>query len=173
MVQIAAVTAIAVVVLWAAVAYNRLVTFRNRCRNAWSQVDIQLERRHELIPALADVVRRYASHERETLQRLADARGRAVRAATVPEKGNAEETLDGALSNVFAVAEAYPDLKAHRSFLELQDELRDTEEMIRFSRQFYNDTVMRYNVRLEIFPNVIFARLFGFREADYFQFTTS
>lgn len=169
MAHIVLAAALAVVVLWAAFGYNRFVTFRNRCRNAWSQVDIQLERRHEVISELADVVQRYAAHERDCFQRLVEARARAIEAVTVSEKGNAEGTLTGALSSVFAIAEAYPDLKAHRPFLALQRELTSTEDKIRFARQFYNDTVMRYNTILAVFPNIIIARLFRFRWEDYFE----
>ncbi len=161
---------IAALMLWAGIMYNRFVAFRNRCRNGWSQIDILLERRHELIPRLEDVVRRYAAHERDSLQRVTDARARALAAGTVPEKGSAESDLTGALSNFFAVSEAYPELKAHQTFLGLQRELGATEEKIRIARQFYNDTVMRYNTLLGIFPNVLLARLFGFNEEEHFVF---
>ncbi len=160
---------IAALMLWAVIMYNRFVTFRNRCRNGWSQIDILLERRYELIPRLEDVVRRYAAHERDSLQRVANARARALAAGTVPEKGSAESDLTGALAGLFAVSEAYPELKAHQTFLELQRELGATEEKIRIARQFYNDTVMRYNTILDIFPNVILARLFRLGEEDYFN----
>lgn len=173
MAQIALAAALVAVALWTAVIYNRFVTFRNRCRNSWSQVDVQLERRHELIPKLADVVERYAAHERDSFQHLAEARTRALGAGTVAEKGNAEDALTRALSSVFAIAEAYPGLKAHRSFLKLQRELSDAEDKIRFARQFYNDTAMRYNTSLAVFPNIILARLFRFREEDYFECGTS
>lgn len=160
---------IAALMLWAGIMYNRFVTFRNRCRNGWAQVDILLERRHELIPRLEDVVRRYAAHERDSLQRVTTARTRALAAGTVREKGNAENDLADALSGLFAVSEAYPELRAHQTFLKLQQELAATEERIRFARQFYNDTVMRYNTLLDIFPNVILARLFRLDEEDYFS----
>jgi LemA protein len=160
---------IAALMLWAGIMYNRFVTFRNRCRNGWAQIDILLERRHELIPRLEDVVRRYAAHERDSLQRVTDARTRALAAGTVHEKGSAESDLADALSDLFAVSEAYPELKAYQTFLELQRELGTTEEKIRFARQFYNDTVMRYNTLLGIFPNVILARLFSLDEEDYFS----
>ena len=173
MVQIVFAVVIFTTVLWAAFGYNRLVALRNRCRNAWSQVDIQLERRHGLISKLAGVVQRYAAHERDTLQRLAEARTKAVRAVTVFERGNAECALSGALSGVYAVVEAYPDLMAHRSFLRLQEELRDTEERIRFARQFYNDTVLRYNTRLAVFPDIIIARLFRLQQGGYFDLGSS
>ena len=160
-------------VIWAAAIFNRFVTLRNRCRNAWSQVDVQLERRHEVIPELAEIVRRYASHEHEVLLRLSEARSSAVRAGTVSEKGSAEDTLTNALQSLFAVAEAYPGLAAHRTFLQLQRELQETEEKIRFARQFYNDTVMRYNTMLSVFPNILLARLLRFREHGYFSLEDS
>ena len=163
-------TCIAIVTLLIAIAYNRFVTYRNRCRNAWSQVDIQLERRRSVIPELADIVRRYASHERDLLSRLSEARARAGNARSVSDASTAESSLGNELRHLFAVSEAYPELRAHRSFLRLQNELRDSEERIRFARQFYNDTVMRYNTILSVFPNVILAKMFRFDEEIYFEF---
>jgi LemA protein len=155
--------------IWLAVTYNLLVTLRNRCANARSQIDVQLKRRYELVPKLVHVVRGYAGHERETLERVTEARARAISAGTITEKMASERTLGGALKTLFAVAEGYPQLKANENFLKLHDELTEIEDQIRFARQFYNDIVMRYNTKGRVFPNSIVADLFRFEEAEYFE----
>ena len=157
-----------VVVVWLALTFNLLVTLRNRCANARSQIDVQLKLRYELVPKLVRVVREYAGHERETLELVTEARTRTVSAGTTAEQAESERALGGALKSLFAVAEGYPELKASKNYLELHDELTEIEDRIRFARQFYNDIVMRYNTTREIFPNTVVANLFGFGEAEYF-----
>lgn len=155
--------------VWFIVAYNLLVTLRNRCANARSQIDVQLKLRYELVPKLVQVVKGYADHERETLERVTEARTRAISAGTITEQAESESTLGGALKTLFAVVEGYPELKANEDFLKLHDELTEIEDQIRFARQFYNDIVMRYNTRIDIFPNIIVANLFRFEEAEHFK----
>jgi LemA protein len=158
-----------VAILWLIITYNVLVVFRNRCTNSRSQIDVQLKRRYDLVPKLVRTVGEYANHEKETLQRVTEARTRAIDAGSITEQADAENALSGSLKSLFAVAEGYPDLKADENFLKLHDELAEIEEKIRFSRQFYNDTVMRFNTRREIFPNLIVSNLFGFGEEAYFN----
>jgi LemA protein len=148
--------------------YNKLVQLRQRVQNSWSQVDVQLKRRYDLIPNLVSAVKGYAQHEKETLEKVTQARNMAVKAGSITEQARAENILSGALKSLFAVAEAYPDLKANTNFIQLQSELSDTENKISFSRQFYNDTVQMFNTKIEIFPNNLFAGAFGFQKADYF-----
>jgi len=159
-----------IVVIWLAVTYNLLITLRNRCVNARSQIDVQLKLRYELVPKLVRVVKGYVDHERKTLERVTEARTRAISAGTVTEQAESERALGGALKTLFAVVEGYPELKANEDFLKLHDELTEIEDQIRFARQFYNDIVMRYNTRSEVFPNVIVANLFRFEEGEYFKF---
>ena len=154
--------------IWFAVIYNLLITLRNRCLNARSQIDVQLKLRYELVPKLVQVVKGYATHERETLERVTEARTRAIAAGSTAEKVESENALGGALKTLFAVVEGYPELKASEEYLRLHDELTDIEDQIRFARQFYNDIVMRYNTRSEIFPNIVVANLFRFEEAEYY-----
>jgi len=149
--------------------YNSLITLRNRCDNAWSQVDVQLRRRYDLIPNLVETVKGYAKHEREVFERVTQARASAINAQTVKDQGQAENALSGALKSLFAVAENYPDLKANQNFLMLQEELAGTEGKVAYSRQFYNDTVMKFNMRQQVFPSNIIAGMFGFKPRDYFQ----
>jgi LemA protein len=156
-------------IIWLAVVYNLLVTLRNRCANARSQIEVQLKLRYELVPKLVQVVRGYADHERETLERVTGARARVISAGTMAEKVESEAALGGALKTLFAVVEGYPNLKASEEFLRLHDELAEIEDQIRFARQFYNDIVMRYNTRRETFPNIIVSDLFRFEEAEYFN----
>ncbi|MDR7487066.1 MAG: LemA family protein [Armatimonadota bacterium] len=159
---------VALVVLWLVVTYNRLVLLRNRVDNAWSQIDVQLRRRYDLIPSLVETVKGYAAHEREVFERVTEARARAIAAGTVRDQGQAENMLTQALRSLFAVAENYPQLRASENFMQLQEELAGTESKIAFARQFYNDTVMRYNTSLQSFPTNVMARQFGFGERDYF-----
>jgi LemA protein len=148
--------------------YNGLIQMRNRCDNAWSQVDVQLKRRYDLIPNLVETVKGYAKHEREVFQNVTDARSKAIGAGTVKDQSAAENQLTGALKTLFAVAENYPDLKANQNFLMLQEELAGTESKIAYARQFYNDQVMTFNQKQQVVPSNIIAKMFGFKEREYF-----
>jgi LemA protein len=148
--------------------YNGLIQMRNRCDNAWSQVDVQLKRRYDLIPNLVETVKGYAKHEREVFQNVTDARSKAIGAGTVKDQSAAENQLTGALKTLFAVAENYPDLKANQNFLMLQEELAGTESKIAYARQFYNDQVMKFNQKQQVVPSNIIAKMFGFKEREYF-----
>ncbi len=163
---------IAVLVVFLAVfligIYNTLVQLRQRVQNAWSQVDVQLKRRYDLIPNLVNAVKGYAQHEQSTFETITRARNMAINAEDVKAQSQAENMLSGALKNLFAVAEAYPELKANTNFLQLQGELSDTENKISFARQFYNDTVQKFNTKIEIFPNNLVAGMLGFGGVDYF-----
>lgn len=149
--------------------YNGLIRLRNRCDNAWAQVDVQLRRRYDLIPNLVETVKGYAKHEREVFENVTEARTKAINAGTVKEQGEAENMLTGTLKTLFAVAENYPDLKANQNFMMLQEELAGTESKIAYSRQFYNDSVMKFNVKQQVFPSNIIANMFGFKESEYFE----
>jgi LemA protein len=149
--------------------YNRLVTLRSRVDNAWSQIDVQLRRRYDLIPNLVETVKGYAAHEKETLEKVIQARNMAMNAQSVKEQGEAENMLSGTLKSLFAVAEAYPDLKANQNFLMLQEELAGTESKIAYARQFYNDSVMSYNMATQQFPSNLVAGSFGFTQREYFE----
>jgi LemA protein len=164
--------------------YNRLVTLRNRYKNAFAQIDVQLKRRYDLIPNLVEVAKGYIKHERETLEAVVQARNAAYsagqQAARSPGEreamtalGGAEGQLTGALGRLFAVAEAYPDLKANQNMLALQEELSATENKIAFARQAYNDTVMAYNTQREVFPTTVVASMFNFQEAHLFEIEQS
>ncbi len=160
---------IVVVVLWIIGSYNGLVRLRNQLDNAWAQIDVQLKRRHDLIPNLVETVKGYAKHERGTLEAVIQARNMAVNAKTIGERAEAENVLTGALKSLFAVAEAYPELKANQNFMALQEELTGTENKVAFSRQFYNDSVMTYNNQIQIFPSNLVANMFGFAKRDFFE----
>ncbi|MHC4713880.1 MAG: LemA family protein [Planctomycetota bacterium] len=149
--------------------YNRFVTLRNRIDNAWAQIDVQLRRRYDLIPNLVETVKGYAAHERETFEKVTEARAAAIGAQTVKEQGQAENMLTGALKSLFAVAEAYPELKANQNFLALQEELAGTEGKIAYARQFYNDMVMQLNTAIQRFPGNIVAGVFNVQGRDYFE----
>ena len=149
--------------------YNTLVTLRNRCDNGWSQIDVQLRRRYDLIPNLVETVKGYAKHEREVFERVTQARNAAIAATGVKDLGAAENVLSGALKSLFAVAEAYPELKANQNFLLLQEELAGTESKIAYARQFYNDVVMKFNTRQQVFPANIIAGMFQFKLKEYFE----
>jgi LemA protein len=148
--------------------YNNLVQLRQRLRNAWSQVDVQLKRRYDLIPNLVNAIQGYAAHEKATFEEVARMRSQAMTATSVAEQSQAENLLSGALRSLFAVAENYPELKANTNFLQLQEELSSTESKIAYSRQFYNDTVQKFNTRIELFPTNLVAGMLGFGPADYF-----
>jgi LemA protein len=160
---------VVLVLLWAIVAFNRLVGLRNRAENGWSQIDVQLRRRYDLIPNLVEAVKGYATHERETFERVTAARQAAIAATGVAGQAAAENALTAGLRQLLAVVEAYPDLKASANFLALQEELTGTESKIAYARQFYNDQVMRLNTAIQSFPSSVIARLFGFTEREFFE----
>jgi LemA protein len=151
------------------VLYNGLVALRNKVEAAWAQIDVQLTRRFELIPNLVETVKGYASHEKETLDAVISARNMAQSASGPAEAAAADNVLTGALKSVFALAEAYPDLKANQNFLNLQETLTATEDKIAYSRQFYNDTVNRYNTKIQSVPSSLIANMFHFSEREYFE----
>jgi LemA protein len=153
------------------VIYNSLVGLRNQVKNSWSQIDVQLKRRHDLIPNLIETVKGYAAHERQTLEAVTQARNLAVGAVGkgVGEQAKAEGGLSGALARLLAVAEQYPNLKANENFLALQEELSSTENKISFSRQFYNDSVLQYNNKTQMAPSNIVAGMFGFKSGEFFE----
>jgi LemA protein len=153
-----------------ALIYNGLVRARNQVENAWSQIDVQLKRRIDLIPNLVETVKGYAAHERETLEAVVQARNAAMAAPENPAaQAQADNVLTGALRQLFALSEAYPDLKANQNFLALQEELTATEGRVAYARQFYNDSVLSYNNRLQVFPTVIIASMFNFVRREYFE----
>lgn len=157
------------IALWVFGMYNGLVRLRNQVKNAWAQIDVQLKRRHDLIPNLVETAKGYMKHERETLEEITKARNLAVQAGSVAEQGKAESRLNSALSRFLMVVENYPDLKANQNFLALQEELTSTENKVSFARQFYNDQVMRFNTRIESVPTNIIANMFGFKPAEFFE----
>ncbi|MGB6371636.1 MAG: LemA family protein [Atribacterota bacterium] len=157
------------IVSWGVLTYNKLVMLRGRIDNSWAQIDVQLKRRFNLIPNLVSSVKGYAKHEKETLEEVTASRTKYLSAKTPEEKLGANSELAGALSRLFAVAENYPDLKANTNFLDLQKQLKDTEDKIGYSRQFYNDTAMKYNVAIVQVPTSIIANLFGFTNRPYFK----
>jgi len=161
--------AVLLVALYAISLYNGLVTLRQRVRNAWSQIEVQLRRRFDLIPNLVETVKGYATHEREVFERVTNARAQVGAASNVDEQIQAQTILGGALRGLLAVAENYPQLQASANFRELQGELSNTESKIAFSRQFYNDTVMKYQTRIERFPANVLAGVMGFGSQPYFQ----
>jgi LemA protein len=149
--------------------YNSLVQLRNRVKNAWSQIDVQLKRRHDLIPNLVETAKGYMKHERETLQNVTEARSRAMGAGSVGDKAKAEGELSGAISRFMLVVENYPDLKANQNFLAVQEELASTENKIAFSRQSYNDQVLFYNNKIQMFPSNVVANTFNFKRSEFFE----
>jgi LemA protein len=151
------------------VVFNGVVKLRNRVDNAWSQIDVQLKRRYDLIPNLVETVKGYAAHERQTLEAVVQARNMGVNAQGVQQQAEAENMLTGALKSLFALSEAYPDLKANQNFLQLQEELTGTEGRIAYARQFYNDTVQRYNTKIQTFPAVVVAGAMHFTPREYFE----
>ena len=149
--------------------YNGLVKRRNQVDNAWSQIDVQLKRRHDLIPNLVETVKGYAAHERGTFEAVTQARANAINAQSPAEQAQAENVLTGALKSLFAVAEAYPDLKANQNFLNLQEELTSSEDRVAYARQYYNDSVLSYNTQIQKFPTVILAGMFNFEKREFFD----
>lgn len=158
-----------IMVLWFVVMYNRLIKQKNEVENGWAQIDVQLKRRHDLVPNLVETVKGYAAHERQTFEEVVNARSRATSAQGVGEQIQAEQQLSGALGRLMLVVEQYPDLKASQNFLALQEELTSTENKIGFARQFYNDTVMNYNTTRESFPSNIVSGMFSFKEGTLFE----
>jgi LemA protein len=149
--------------------FNNLVALRNRVDNAWAQIDVQLQRRNDLIPNLVETVKGYAGHEKSTFQAVIDARSASVSARTVDEKAAAENQITSALRQLFALAEAYPELKANTNFLDLQGQLAGTEDKISYMRQSYNDTVLNYNNAIQTFPGVVVAGIFSFKPRENFD----
>jgi len=156
---------------WLILMYNRLVRLRNMVREGWSGIEVQLKRRSDLVPNLVESVRGYMGHERDLLSRVTELRAQSMRTQEVREKGRLEGELSRALANVFAVAEAYPDLKANQNFLELQRQLADVEEQLQLARRYYNGTVRNLNIQIESFPSNIVAGLFTFTPAEFFEIT--
>lgn len=162
---------IGAVVLFALYLYNTLISAKLRVSEAFSQIDVQLKRRTDLIPNLIETVKGYAKHEKETFQKVTELRTDLMQAKSPEKKAEVNNMLTDALKSIFAVAEAYPELKASENFKELQQELEDTENKIAYSRQFYNSNVLDYNTKLQIFPNVIFAKVLNFKPAEFFGTT--
>ena len=161
---------VVLLVIFAVVSYNGLVRLKNQVENAWSQIDVQLKRRIDLIPNLVETVKAYAAHERETLDAVVRARNAAIAAPDTPAgQAEANTQLTGALRQIFALSEAYPDLKANQNFLALQEELTATEGRVAYARQFYNDSVLGYNNKLQSFPTVFYARALKFERREYFE----
>ena len=160
---------VAALAIWAIAVYNGLIRLKNRVDEAWSDIDVQLKRRYDLIPNLVSTVKGYAAHEKEVFEKVTEARTRAMGAQSAHDKAQAENMLSQTLKSLFAVAEAYPDLKANQNFLELQRELADTEDKIQASRRFYNGNVRDFNTKIQIFPNNIFAGMLGFSSREFFE----
>ena len=158
-----------IVTIWFIGMYNALVRLRNMVKNAWAQIDVQLKRRHDLIPNLVEAVKGYAAHEKSTLDAVISARAKALSAGSVAAHAQAEGELSQALGRLMMLSESYPDLKANQNFLSLQEELTSTENKIGFARQFYNDSVMKFNIAIQSFPQNIVASMFSFKEADLFE----
>ncbi len=154
---------------WFVLTYNNLITRRNRVNEAWSDIDVQLKRRYDLIPNVMETVKGYAKHESAVFENVTKARSAAMGAQTLPEHAKAENMLSGALKSLFAVAEAYPELKASTNFLQLQGELRDAEDKIQAARRFYNGNVRDFNTALQVFPTNMVAGMFGFTAREFFE----
>ena len=162
---------IVLVILFFVSTYNGLVKLRNMVKDQWAQIDVLLKRRADLIPNLVETVKGYAKHESETLEAVINARNKAVSATTTEDEIKANGELTGALSKLFALAESYPDLKANTNFLDLQNNLKETEDKIAYARQFYNDAVLKYKNKLEMFPSNLVAGMFGFKPEPFFEAT--
>ena len=169
MITIVVIALVVLLLLYVIVTYNGLVRLRNRIQNAWAQIDVQLRRRYDLIPNLVETVKGYATHEKGTFEAVTHARANAINAQGPAEQAQAENMISGALKSLFAVSEAYPDLKANQNFLSLQEELSGTEGRISYARQYYNDAVLRMNTKIQSFPSNILAGMFGFKEHEYFE----
>jgi len=162
-----------ILILWFVLAYNGLVSARNQTKNAWSQIDVQLKRRHDLIPNLVETAKGYVAHERGTLENVIKARNMAMQAHGAAEAGKAEQSLTNALGQFFVVVEQYPNLKANENFLKLQEELASTENRIGFARQYYNDQATAYKTSLQSVPTNIVAGMFGFAPLELFELTVA
>ena len=160
---------VAVLALWVVAIFNGLVVLKNRAKEAWADIDVQLKRRYDLIPNLVETVKGYATHERELFEKVTQARANAMSAEGVQAKGDAENMLSSTLKSLFAVSENYPDLKASANFLALQNELTDTEDKIQAARRFYNTNVRDLNIKIESFPTNMFAGMFGFKQMELFE----
>jgi LemA protein len=162
---------VVLVVLFFVFAYNGVIRLRNRVDSAWSQIGVQLERRHDLIPNLVETVKGYAAHERQTLEEVVQARNGAIQAqqSGPAQQAQAENVLTGALRQLFALSENYPDLKANQNFLNLQEELTSTEDRISYARQFYNDSVQKFDTKIQTFPTNLIAGMFNFQKREYFE----
>ncbi len=171
MVAIIIVAIIVLILLYVVGTYNSLVSLRNKVKDQWSQIDVVLKNRNDLIPNIVETVKGYAKHEKETLNAVVEARNKAVSATTPEAEMEASGEVAKALSRLFALTESYPDLKANENFMDLQNKLNEVEEKIRFARQFYNDTVMTYTNKLEMFPSNIVAGMFKFEKASFFEAT--
>ena len=158
-----------VLVLWMIFIYNRLVTLRNRVKEAWSDIEVQLKRRYNLIPNLVETVKGYASHEKEVFEKVTQARTKAIGAQNLKEKAVAENMLSNTLKSLFAVAENYPQLRSSENFQKLQDELTDAEDKIQAARRFYNGNVRDFNIKIESFPSNIIAKIFNFKKVEFFE----
>ncbi|MDD3607309.1 MAG: LemA family protein [Candidatus Moranbacteria bacterium] len=154
---------------WLVMVYNGLIKLKNRTDEAWSDIDVQLKRRYDLIPNLINTVKGYAKHEKELFEKVTEARARAISAKDPKEQAEAENMLNGTLKSLFAVAENYPDLKANQNFLELQRELTDTEDKIQAARRFFNGNVRDFNTKIQIFPNNLVAGILGFKQYEFFE----
>lgn len=159
----------AIIIIWLVLAYNRFIRLRRRTDEAWSDIDVQLKRRHDLIPNLVETVKGYASHERQLFENVTEARAKAINASGAAQKAEAENMLSGALKSLFAVAENYPQLRASENFSKLQEELSDTENKIQAARRFYNGNVRDLNIAIETFPSNIVAKMFNFKSAEFFE----
>jgi LemA protein len=160
---------VALILVYGIITFNRLVALRNRVENGWSQIDVQLRRRYDLIPNLVETVKGYAAHERQLFENVAEARSRGIEASSVEDQAQAENVITAGLRRLMAVAESYPELKANENFLALQEELTGTESRIAYARQFYNDQVMRLNNLIQSFPPNVVARMFGFQPRSFFD----
>ncbi|MDP2913491.1 MAG: LemA family protein [Candidatus Omnitrophota bacterium] len=167
------VAAAAVLILWIVAAFNKLVLLKNQVLNGWKQIDVQLKRRHDLIPNLVETVKGAMKFEQTTLIQVIEARNRAISAQGIAEKAAQENALTGVLRQLFALAESYPDLKSNQNVARLQEELSSTENRIGFARQFYNDIATRFNIAQQVFPAGIIAKIFGFTSAELFEITDS
>jgi len=160
---------VVVIALFVISIYNKLVKGRQKVKNAWSQIEVQLQRRFDLIPNLVETVKGYMTHEKDVLEKVTSLRSSWANATSIEEKANLDNQLSGALKTIMAVSENYPDLKANQNFADLQNNLKETENKISFSRQFYNDTVTMYNTSLEVFPSNVIGSMFGFKEETLFK----
>ncbi len=164
---------VVIAALWFIVTYNRFITYVQRAKEAWADIDVQLKRRYDLIPNLVNTVKGYMTHESSTFEKITEARTKAMSAGSLADKTHAEDMLSGALKSLFAVAENYPELKANTNFLELQRELSDTENKIQAARRFYNGNVRDLNIRIDSFPSKIVASVFKFDKMEFFELSES